>query len=38
VSAGAVTMVTGNTTSGSVNITAAIGNVISPAVSISVTP
>ncbi|MDQ1390454.1 MAG: hypothetical protein QOF56_3908, partial [Acidobacteriaceae bacterium] len=36
--AGTVTMVTGNTTSGSVSITAAVGNIISLPVVISVTP
>jgi Big-like domain-containing protein len=38
VSAGTVTMVTGNTTSGTVSITAAIGNITSTAVTITVSP
>jgi trimeric autotransporter adhesin len=38
VSAGTVTMVAGNTTAGTVSITAAIGNIVSPAVTITVSP
>jgi len=38
VSAGLVTFVSGNTTAGTVNVTAAIGNIVSQAAVISVTP